>query len=411
MFLVYGLKSEAATHFLSKVSFFLLCWIAFTLPLGIGINSVGIILFAVSVLFRLGIVGIYGNMRMLHLLFIAFYLLHVVGMLYTDNAAVGGFDLEKKLALIIFPIFLGAIKLAKKQVNIILLAFVASCFIMVSFMFLEAGIKYYLLDTNAYFFSGRLSEPAGNIHRVYFAMYLLFALVTSIYLIEKEWNRYKYCFIAAILFFSIGIFLLSARMCFLIYLLLLIRYLYYFVFIKKNLSLAILAIGIALFSFAAIASNKEMIGKLTQTYTDLDKGNTKRNTSSANLRVIKWKCAVSVFKESYLFGVGTGDGTDELVKEYTQRDFYWGMKEKFNAHNQYLETAIAFGVIGLVLWLMNLSVPIVRAVKSKQYLILEFIFIFALCCATESMLNSQKGVVFYAFFNSLLVFHMLPNKE
>lgn len=411
MFLVYGLKSETSTRFLSNISFFLLCWIAFTLPLGIAINSVGIIIFAISVLFRLGVVGIYNNMRMMHLLFIAFYLLHVVGMLYTTNFSVGGFDLEKKLSLIIFPIFLGAIILTKQQVNIILLAFVASCFMMISFMFFEAAIKYYILDTNAYFLSGRLSEPAGKIHRVYFAMYLLFALVCCIYLIQGEWSRYKYFFITAILLFSLGIFLLSARMCFLIYLLLLIRYLYYFIFIKKNLRLGILAVSIALISFASILNNKQMIGKLTQTYTDLDKGNTKRNTSSANLRIIKWKCALEVCKENFLFGTGTGDGNDELVKSYTKRNFYWGMKDKYNAHNQYFEITIAFGVVGLALWLMNLFVPVILAVKYKQYLIVEFIFIFALCCATESMLCAQKGVVFYAFFNSLLVFQLLPKKE
>lgn len=411
MFLVYGLKSEAATQFLSKASFILLCWIALTLPLGIGINSVGIIIFAVSVLFRLGAVGIYNNMSKMHLLFIAFYLLHVVGLLYTTNLAVGGFDLEKKLALIIFPIFLGAIKLSRKRVNIILLSFVVSCFILINFMLLEAAIKYYLLETNVYFFSGRLSEPAGNIHRVYFAMYLLFGMVSCIYLIQSEWNRYKYFFIIAILFFSLGVFLLSARMCFIIYVFLFIRYLYYFVFVKKILVLGILAICIALISFASIATNKQMIGKLTQTYTDLDKGNSKRNTSSANLRVIKWKCALATFKDNFMIGTGTGDVNDELVKSYIKSNFYWGMKEKFNAHNQYLETAIAFGILGLAIWLMGLIAPIVLAVKFKQYIIVEFIFIFAFCCLTESMLCAQKGVVFYAFFNSLLVFQLLPKKE
>ena len=151
-----------------------------------------------------------------------------------------------------------------------------------------------------------------------------------------------------------------------------------------------------------------MMDKLTQIYTDLDKGTSKRNTSSANLRVIKWKSALEVFQSNFLVGVGTGDVNEELVKEYTRKNFYWGIRDKYNAHNQYLEIAIALGIVGLVVWLLNLAVPFYNSLIAKEYLYTEFIFIFSLSCLTESMLCAQKGVVFYAFFNSLFLFQLMP---
>lgn len=407
MILIHPIKNLKAQKILYYTAFILLLYIAFTLIISVPINSVGIILLAVTVLFTKGITGMYHSFTRKHFYVIIFYLLHVVGYFYSSNTENAGFELEKKLSLIIFPLFLGAISLKKDYVNYIIFSFVLSCFLILGYLMVIASIKLYLFDTNKYFLIGRLPGPIG-IHRVYFSMYLVFGIVASIYLIKVQLSWFKYAFIAAILLFSIGIFLMSARMCFLIYIIFVVRYLYYYFFVEKKYWIGILVIAIAGASLATIVTNKIMMDKLTQIYTSLDKGNSKRNTSSANLRVIKWKSAIKVFQSNFVMGVGTGDVNDELVKEYTRRNFYWGIRDKYNAHNQYLETAIALGIIGLVVWLLNLAVPFYKSLIAKEYLYAEFIFIFSFCCLTESMLCAQKGVVFYAFFNSLFLFQWMP---
>lgn len=409
MILIHPIQNPKAQNILSYTSFMLLLYIAFTLVMSIPLNSVGIILFAVSVLLTQGIKGMYHSFTRKHFYVIIFYLIHVVGYFYSSNVENAGFELEKKLSLIIFPLFLGAMTLKKEHVNYIIFSFVLSCFLMLGYLMVIAIIKLYIFDTNKYFLIGRLPGPVG-IHRVYFSMYLVFGIVASIYLIKSQFSKFKYGFIAAILMFSIGIFLMSARMCFLIYIILAVRYLYYYFFVEKKYWMGILVIAIAGASLATIVTNKIMMDKLTQIYTGLDKGNSKRNTSSANLRVIKWKSALEVFQSNFLIGVGTGDVNDELVKEYTRKNFYWGIRDKYNAHNQYLETAIALGIIGLVVWLLNLALPFYTSFMAKEYLYAEFIFIFSFCCLTESMLCAQKGVVFYAFFNSLFLFHLMPKE-
>ncbi len=409
MILIHPIQHPKAKQYLHFISLSFLIYIAYTLLWSVPLNGLGIILFAVSVLVTNGIVGMYQNFTRQQFFFILLYLLHVIGLLYTSNVVTGGFDLEKKLSLIVFPLFLGRISLTRTQVHYVIFAFVFSCFAMLTYLFAVAGIKLYLLNTNKYFLISRLTGPVG-IHRVYFSMYLVFAIVASIYLIKNEFYKYRYFLILVILLFSIGIFLMSARMCFLIYLILVARYLYYYFFVEKKIWLGILVVAIAATSIGTIITNKTMMEKLTQIYKGLDTGNSKRNTSSANLRVIKWGAAIEVFKNNWSLGTGTGDGNDELVKEYYRRNFYWGIKDKYNAHNQYFEIALALGVVGLLVWILNLVVPFYWSIKAKKYLYAEFILIFALCCLTESMLNAQKGVVFYAFFNSLFLFQFLPAK-
>ena len=388
---------------IDKILFFVLVYLVFTLPYSIALNSIGIIVFSVGVLARLGVNEIYRRLKCQHYLFIGFYLLYVLGMLYTDNFSAGAFELEKKLSLIIFPIFLGVFPLTRKQIAILLLCFIGACLSLLLYMLTNAVIKYFILDTSVYFFSGRLSQPGGGIHRAYFAMYLLFGIVSSIHLAQTIWRDYWWAFLLIILIFSIIIFLLSARMCFIIYIILLFRYLYYFIFVQKKYGLGAVAIVIFLLSMASIFHNPMMIDKLEQLYKNLDKGNTKRTTSSVNLRIMKWKCAWALYTRQPWIGVGTGDVSDELVKEYTRINFYWGIKDKYNAHNQYLETALALGSVGLLFLIIMFAIPAVMALKHNYVLYAEFIFIFAGCCLAESMFNAQKGVVFYSLFNGILL--------
>ena len=46
--------------------------------------------------------------------------------------------------------------------------------------------------------------------------------------------------------------------------------------------------------------------------------------------------------------------------------------------------------------------PTNKALREKNYLYLSFLILIALSAIPENLLASQKGVVFYAMFNSLL---------
>jgi len=77
-------------------------------------------------------------------------------------------------------------------------------------------------------------------------------------------------------------------------------------------------------------------------------------------------------------------------------------KLELNAHNQYLQTMITLGIIGLIVLLLNLILPALYSMEQKHYLYLVFLILIGFNLLFESMLETQAGVVFYAFFNAYL---------
>jgi O-antigen ligase len=74
---------------------------------------------------------------------------------------------------------------------------------------------------------------------------------------------------------------------------------------------------------------------------------------------------------------------------------------RLNVHNQYIETLIGQGIIGL-LWLLSiLLLPLIISIKEKKIFFIGFIIITGINLFFESMFNTQAGVIFFAFFYSL----------
>jgi cellulose synthase/poly-beta-1,6-N-acetylglucosamine synthase-like glycosyltransferase len=67
-----------------------------------------------------------------------------------------------------------------------------------------------------------------------------------------------------------------------------------------------------------------------------------------------------------------------------------------------LQTSIALGLAGFLVLVAMLLFPALRALQRHQDIYLVFLFIFSIAILSESMLEIQAGVVFYAFFNVFL---------
>ncbi len=163
--------------------------------------------------------------------------------------------------------------------------------------------------------------------------------------------------------------------------------------------LGIFFIALILFIPSNLDRFKEAINYKSQ--YEIDKQYGGRST-----RELIWSCSIQVIKNNILFGVGTGDTQDELQKCYKiDEDKNWALLYRpdfqYNAHSQYLQTFIDLGLFGFVGLLLCILIPACIAVKNKNYLMLSFIALFSIACITESMLELNKGIVFFSFFISL----------
>lgn len=77
-----------------------------------------------------------------------------------------------------------------------------------------------------------------------------------------------------------------------------------------------------------------------------------------------------------------------------------------NAHNQFSDTIIAVGIIGLLLFLMMLIIPIYLGIKNKKsdIVLISLVSTIAFNSLFESVLERQMGIMFFVFFYFIL-FH------
>jgi O-antigen ligase len=101
---------------------------------------------------------------------------------------------------------------------------------------------------------------------------------------------------------------------------------------------------------------------------------------------------------------------DELQLVYKKNNFDIAYNYRFNPHNQYLQTWATFGLIGLFFLLGILAVSFKYSITSQNIFYVFLVLLLSLSMITESMLERQKGVVFFSFFLLLFAAYYL-NEE
>ena len=127
------------------------------------------------------------------------------------------------------------------------------------------------------------------------------------------------------------------------------------------------------------------------------------------VRLWIWDSAWSVIKEKPFLGSGTDRSEDLLLDEYFSRNMGMASSMRYNAHNQFLETWIGVGIIGLAPLLILFSVLLRTALKSRNKLFLSFALIVISQSLFESFLERFSGVIFFILF--YIIFEPLSNEK
>tara|TARA_B110000305_G_scaffold13458_1_gene12665 strand:- start:108 stop:692 length:585 start_codon:yes stop_codon:yes gene_type:complete len=126
--------------------------------------------------------------------------------------------------------------------------------------------------------------------------------------------------------------------------------------------------------------------------------------SSSATRIITWKCSLELISEKIIFGYGEGLSGVELNKLYKNKDYKQLENKNLNSHNQFLQCFLDHGLIGGCIIIFFTIIMLFKSLKTKDYLYSLFLILIAINFLTESMLETQSGVVFFAVFNTLFFF-------
>lgn len=129
------------------------------------------------------------------------------------------------------------------------------------------------------------------------------------------------------------------------------------------------------------------------------------NGYSLAMRIEYWKTALSIIKSNPIIGVGTGDVPNSFEAQYIEDNSLLSEVYRKRAHNQYLTILVSLGFLGFSIFLFSLIYPLFQLKSNTFTLVYVSFFIIVICSfINEDTLETQAGVTFFAFFNSLFLF-------
>ena len=336
------------------------------------------------------------------------YFIYLIGLIYSTNLQYARLDLGIKFSMLLFPLIFATSYFPDDWINgigRIIRIFALGCIAISIILYGHALYNHAVLHVKDAFYYSNLS---WFFHPAYLAMYMTFVISNIVFhLLLKQSVKgalKKAVHILMLVYFSVFVILLSSKagliaLVFVILCYSLLLGFRYRKWIKASsflvISLVVLFMGLKVFPFAT--------GRISQAGKDLREQDTLMNSGrSTNDRIGIWKSSVDIILTHPLFGVGTGDVKDELLKEYKNNNIIPAFEQKLNAHNQYLQTFVATGLPGFLMLVSMILIPLWYSLRKEYYLYFFFLLIFGINILFESMLEIQQGVIFYSFFNAIL---------
>jgi O-antigen ligase len=345
------------------------------------------------------------QLNFLVLLPLANFFILLLGLLYTSNIEMGLKTIETKITLLVFPLIIFSgydlLKNIRKE-NILIIyslsVFAVSLFVLVYTFFSPVSIA------GAYSFKNLSS--AINIHPGYYSLYVGFSIIVLINQLPSytKWIKLAIAFI--ILFLFVFNLLLVARMpliglmvCIFLYLL----------FVRKHTIILLLFAVIPLFVFSIGYQNPDWSERILTPLRMVLTGDFADLKLFTNDRVQEFTCTIELLQSNIrlFIGFGTGDDNDALFQCYSKNGYDWVLSQKYNSHNQYLQSTLQNGIMSGLLCFLLITAPLFAkkpAIRTELEFVL-FSCLFALFSLTEATLEVQKGVVFFVFFYGLLTYY------
>jgi O-antigen ligase len=342
----------------------------------------------------------------LFVLSLAFYSLHIIGLAYTTDMGDGLFDLEVKLGLLLYPLiwFTGPVSDSVFKKNV-LFSFLTGMLVSVLILTVRALIRYPETGIASFFYG----EFSWFHHTSYFALFVSFmiAVVLVLWFEVKDGMRYAWLYSTMLAIGIILIYLLSSKAGILSCSVVLGGFGILSLLKRKNLLRGLVFLLIAGFQLFVSLKYNNRFQSVTTAIETSDSNAVSEESSAARIHI--FEATISLIKQHFLVGVGTGDTKPVLLEEYKRRGMTGALENRLNTHNQFFETWLGLGISGVLGLLMLFLIPFISAFRKTDTIVLLFLAATAFSFLFEAMLNTQAGVTFFAFFFGFVVTN-LKNK-
>src|SRR5688572_13243430 len=348
------------------------------------------------------------------------FLLQIVSMLYTNDVNEGWNNVRIKAGLVVTPlaVYLSLWRdtpLLKKLLFVYCLVLTSAslfCLGMAFANYMESGMV-------SVFFYHSLVSPISQ-HAVYFSLLILIALVFLVESIRKNYSLVARSFHLFLIFYlSLFLFLLSSKLVISLYLV----YLFYrfMIMLKKNKSSRTINASLFTLVVLTIILVFAIPNPMSRRFYEIVKGDINIVTqdkfkpddyfNGLQFRLLQWKFVTEILTENrrWWTGVSPGDAQSHLNEKYLSKNMYSGDPVKgtrgyliYNTHNQFLQTTLQTGVVGLVILIAICFCMLKMALTHKSRLAIFTTLALLAWLFTESAFETQYGILTFTFFPMFL---------
>lgn len=346
------------------------------------------------------------------LLIIGMYLVQLVGLLYTSNMKEGLFELEKKIFFVGIPVFL--LPLVQEYFD---KEDWRKLFIKIGWITIGTSVallviafykSYILYDPTAFYYGRDLREGFTSIHYPYYSMYYAFGslLLLNTILDSVIKMRFGYALMTLLFLYSLAIMILIAsKTGIIIFGVTLTVILYY----RLNRKFFLISMGAVLVSISVLMffneTTRERFVGLTDNLSVLAKNKLGENVTidDLNMRLLFWKISiVNAWKDNLvLAGTGTGDVQDYIDNLYKSPQYQLYGYVGWDSHNQWVYTFVQLGVLGLLFMIWLYARFLRSSIQRNDLNFLCFLIITLVFSLSESILETNKGIIFFSLFFTL----------
>lgn len=339
------------------------------------------------------------------------FFLMLISSLYAPSFGDAGKQLEKQLALLLFPLIAWYSKLDWNKVRDRLLkAFAFSCFFTVIYLYGCAfvGIHQQGLGWGALFTPDFLNHSFTapiDLHATYFSMDVGISLIVVVGLGLKSDSipvKWGYGLISLLLLAAM-LQLASRAVC--IAMLVVINVLIPWMMLRgraRRVALLVFVV-LSLLSVALVTTNKDLYMRYLVSLKQ-DVQVVPGRVEDPEPRMVRWGCAWELIRESPWIGYGAGAEVGRLKEKYLTHHLTLSYTHELNAHNQYLSYWLNTGMAGVLLYLGILVAGAVIAFRRRDILLSGFIVMIVSVSFSENILDTNKGIFFFSFFFILFLY-------
>ena len=345
-----------------------------------------------------------------------FFLLQIIPLAYTDNFSVSWRHIEVKSALLFIPLcFFSSQYLNKHRFHALMKPYVFILVIVLTWCLGVSFIKYQYNHAPIYvFFYHDLLLDLGQ-HAIQFSILVFAGLIFLLQ--ETTQQRYvvnKVVHFSLMAFLIGGMLLLSSKLvisftlCSLAY--------YTFISLKKNVNtrwaIAIVAIaGITLSSLILFTKNP-----ISYRFNDIMHNNMivmekkkfdpRFYFNGVAFRLLQWRFVKEIMQEhkAWVMGVTPAHAQALLNQKYVEANMYAGKPgtpdhgyQGYNTHNEWLESFLQTGLIGLITFFGICFSMIAMAIQQKSRPLWSIVLLLIAYSFQEAVFETQYGLVVFLF--------------